>query len=101
VIVSEKLDGGSLDLRYENGWLKRAVTRGDGETGEDITRNVLLMLAVPAHIEGSPRVSPDTSEERSSSSARLSKSTSPTRPTAATRPTGSPAVTRTTRTAGT
>ena len=52
VIVSEKLDGGSLDLRYENGWLKRAVTRGDGETGEDITRNVLLMRAVPAHIEG-------------------------------------------------
>jgi len=43
VMVTEKLDGISIELRYENRELVQGVTRGDGETGEDITRNVLLM----------------------------------------------------------
>ncbi len=43
LILSEKLDGISLALVYEDGQLKRAVTRGDGSVGEDILRNVLLM----------------------------------------------------------
>lgn len=46
VVVSEKLDGISISLKYEKGKLVQAVTRGDGETGEDITRNVLLMKGV-------------------------------------------------------
>jgi DNA ligase (NAD+) len=45
-VVSEKLDGISISLKYENGQMVQALTRGDGETGEDITRNVLLMKGV-------------------------------------------------------
>jgi DNA ligase (NAD+) len=43
VLVTEKLDGLSVAIRYEDGELVRAVTRGDGEIGVDITRNVKLM----------------------------------------------------------
>ena len=43
LLVSEKLDGISISLKYEGGKLVQAVTRNDGVTGDDITRNVLLM----------------------------------------------------------
>jgi DNA ligase (NAD+) len=43
VVVSDKLDGISLSLQYKNGKFVRALTRGDGLTGEDISRNVRLM----------------------------------------------------------
>ena len=46
LVVSEKLDGISISLRYEAGTLVQALTRGDGEIGEDITRNVLMMKGV-------------------------------------------------------
>jgi DNA ligase (NAD+) len=46
VVVMDKLDGASIALRYENQKLVQALTRGDGTTGEDITRNVLLMQGV-------------------------------------------------------
>jgi DNA ligase (NAD+) len=52
LVISEKLDGISISLKYEKGKLVRAVTRGDGETGEDITRNVLLMRGVPMKVKG-------------------------------------------------
>ncbi|OHD28424.1 MAG: hypothetical protein A2Y38_14010 [Spirochaetes bacterium GWB1_59_5] len=44
--VTEKMDGISLELSYLNGKLVRGATRGDGEIGEDITRNVMLMQGV-------------------------------------------------------
>lgn len=43
VLVTDKLDGISLSLRYDDRKLTQALTRGDGTIGEDITRNVLLM----------------------------------------------------------
>ncbi len=46
-VVSEKLDGISVYMEWFEGTLERAVTRGDGEIGEDITRNVIRMEGVP------------------------------------------------------
>ncbi len=47
-IVEFKLDGASLELQYGSGRLVRAVTRGDGTTGDDITQNAMKMTGVPA-----------------------------------------------------
>lgn len=46
VIVTQKLDGASVSLEYNQGTLVRALTRGDGIKGEDITANVLKMQNV-------------------------------------------------------
>ena len=49
-LVEYKLDGASLELQYEKGWLVRAVTRGDGSIGDDITANAKKMDGVNAGI---------------------------------------------------
>jgi DNA ligase (NAD+) len=46
LLVTEKLDGISISVRYEKGKLLQALTRGDGEIGEDITPNVARMKGV-------------------------------------------------------
>lgn len=45
-LVQYKLDGASLELQYENGCLTKAVTRGDGLVGDDITSNAIKMQGV-------------------------------------------------------
>lgn len=50
LVISEKLDGISVSLRYQQGKLVRAATRGDGEVGEDITRNVVKMKGIQAEL---------------------------------------------------
>ena len=49
-VVQYKLDGASLELQYESGKLKMAVTRGDGLIGDDITGNALRMSGVTPEI---------------------------------------------------
>lgn len=47
-----KLDGAAVSLLYENGILVRGATRGDGQTGEDITHNIRTLEAVPLKLIG-------------------------------------------------
>lgn len=47
-----KFDGLSMSLTYENGKLARAVTRGDGTKGDDVTTNVKTIRTIPTHIKG-------------------------------------------------
>lgn len=48
-----KYDGTSISLTYENGKLVRAVTRGDGEKGDDVTDNVKTIRTIPLMLHGS------------------------------------------------
>lgn len=49
-----KFDGAALNLRYENGVMVLAATRGDGVTGEDITANARTIRNLPLRLRGAP-----------------------------------------------
>ena len=49
-ILEPKIDGVAISLRYENGELVRAVTRGDGATGDDVTANVRTIKSIPLRL---------------------------------------------------
>ncbi|MCP5076063.1 MAG: NAD-dependent DNA ligase LigA [Rhodobacteraceae bacterium] len=51
-----KIDGLSLSLRYEAGKLVSATTRGDGETGENVTANARMIADIPEVLNGAPEV---------------------------------------------
>ena len=57
-----KIDGLSMSLRYENGTLITAATRGDGSEGEDVTANIKTLEDVPQRLKG--RKIPDVCEVR-------------------------------------
>ena len=47
-----KFDGLAINLHYEDGVLLQAATRGDGETGEDVTQNIRTMRRIPLRLQG-------------------------------------------------
>src|SRR5579885_163589 len=51
LLVTEKLDGLSIEVVYEDGELVQAITRGDGDVGEDVTVNVVRMGGVKSHLD--------------------------------------------------
>jgi len=56
VVVSDKLDGSSMEAVYEGGKLLRVATRGDGTTGMDVTKNAKLWSGLPSKIDVSKRL---------------------------------------------
>ena len=56
-----KYDGASISITYENGKLKRAVTRGDGVQGDDVTNNIKTIKSIPLELKGN---FPDTFDVR-------------------------------------
>ncbi|MGB5597789.1 MAG: NAD-dependent DNA ligase LigA, partial [Thiothrix litoralis] len=51
-VAEPKLDGLAISIRYEHGVFTQAATRGDGETGEDVTHNVRTIASVPLRLMG-------------------------------------------------
>ncbi len=59
-----KFDGLALNLRYEQGVLVQAATRGDGETGEDVTQNIRTIGQIPLRLIGAVETLPPVLEVR-------------------------------------
>lgn len=53
-VVELKIDGLAVNLHYENGLFVRAVTRGDGKVGENVTANVKTIKSIPLILENAP-----------------------------------------------
>ncbi|MGA0370142.1 MAG: NAD-dependent DNA ligase LigA [Kiritimatiellia bacterium] len=51
-VVEPKVDGVAVSLRYENGQLVRALTRGDGRQGDNITENIRTIASIPLKLRG-------------------------------------------------
>lgn len=64
LVADAKIDGLAMSIRYEKGVLVRALTRGDGVTGDDVTPNVRAIRAVPLRLADNGVRPPDVLEVR-------------------------------------
>ncbi len=51
-VIEPKVDGVAMTIRYENGILKHGATRGDGQTGDDVTNNLKTIQRLPLRLPG-------------------------------------------------
>lgn len=82
-LVDPKIDGVALSLRYERGRLAQAATRGDGETGDDVTANVRTIRSVPLRLEANSskfEVRSSKTEKQSPPSGQLASDSEPRTP---------------------
>jgi DNA ligase (NAD+) len=63
-VCDPKIDGVAVSLRYERGSLALALTRGDGEQGDDVTAQVRTVRTVPLHLRGHRHPAPEVLEVR-------------------------------------
>ena len=63
-VCARPVDPGQAAVRYERGALVRCVSRGDGETGEDVTRQLRGCSGVPTKLTGLPESWPEVLEVR-------------------------------------
>ena len=54
IVAELKYDGLSISLWYENGYLSKALTRGDGQKGDNVIDNIRTIPTIPQHIDGLP-----------------------------------------------
>jgi DNA ligase (NAD+) len=78
--VEPKIDGVAINLRYEDGLLKSGATRGDGETGDDITDNLRTLRSVPLRLQGSGAGAPPAGSGAGASPASDRRGACPTNP---------------------
>src|SRR5438094_229991 len=65
VVIEPKVDGVAVSLIYENGRLRQAATRGDGNVGDNITQNIRTIRSVPERLRGAaPKLNSFAQRER-------------------------------------
>jgi len=51
MLLKLKIDGVSISIHYQNGFLHQAATRGDGKVGEEITNNIRTIKSIPLSVK--------------------------------------------------